>query len=253
MSGIQDFLGGVSAIETNVDIVFVIDATDSMKPIIDKVKESTLHFHEQLTKVLEQTGKHVSKLRVKVNWFRDFYYDGNFAYGESDFFELPGQEEDFKDFVSQIEAKGGGDDPETSLEALALAMKTNWVQDGARKRHIIVLFTDASAHQFEEYENLKAEAEKKGCSVTSYPEGMPKSLEEFFNQWLCIDEEQESLALNQMSKTGRRLIIYAPDAYPWSDMAATLNLVQVENIEEKSGGSTIEMDEVMSLIGFSMS
>ena len=252
MSDMQDFLGGATAVETNVDIVFVIDATKSMDPIIEMVKDSTMHFHEELTKVLEASGKRVNKLRVKVNWFRDFYFDGDQAYGESEFFNLPGDEEAFRDFVSSIEAKGGGDDPETSLEALTLAMRTNWVQDGTKKRHIIVLFTDASAHPFEDYDELKAKAEAKGCKVTSYPENMPKSLDEFFNDWVCIDS-QESLGSCNMSPTGRRLIIYAPDSYPCSDLTATLNYVQIENIEQQSGGDSIEMGEVMSQIAFSMS
>lgn len=34
----QDMLGGNLMIDTNVDIVFVIDVTESMRPLIDKVK-----------------------------------------------------------------------------------------------------------------------------------------------------------------------------------------------------------------------
>ena len=50
----QDMLGSDGQmIDTNVDIVFVIDATESMQPLIDKVKSLTLSFREELERGLE--------------------------------------------------------------------------------------------------------------------------------------------------------------------------------------------------------
>lgn len=42
------------------------------------------------------------------------------------------------------------DEPESGLEALALAMGSDWETSGTSKRHAIVLFTDASAHPLEQ-------------------------------------------------------------------------------------------------------
>ena len=45
----QEMLGASNMnIDTNVDIVFVIDATESMQPLIDKVKESDPFFQRRV-------------------------------------------------------------------------------------------------------------------------------------------------------------------------------------------------------------
>ena len=107
---------------TNADIVFVIDATDSMSPILNIVKNFTMSLHEKVIQGLQQYHRKIKQLRVKVIAFRDYYCDGRMALHESPFFYLPEENADFKDFVTRIEAKGGGDEPERGLEALALAM-----------------------------------------------------------------------------------------------------------------------------------
>ena len=52
MTNMQEMLGsmgeGEEGIATNVDIVFVIDATRSMQTTIDMVKESALSFQDKL-------------------------------------------------------------------------------------------------------------------------------------------------------------------------------------------------------------
>ena len=147
----QDMLGSDGQmIDTNVDIVFVIDATESMQPLIDKVKSLTLSFREELERGLEKNKRRIHNLRSKVIVFRDYYVDDKYAMEESRFFILPEEKQDFHNFVSKIRAGGGGDEPESGLEALALALRSDFVKEGKKKRHIIVLFTDASAQEFEQ-------------------------------------------------------------------------------------------------------
>ncbi len=260
MADMQDMLGMGAmdeGIETNVDIVFVIDATKSMTPMIDKVKNATLTFQDELYRELEKNKRIVNNLRGKVTWFRDFYYDGKYAYGESKFFELPEEKEDFHDFVAGIEAAGGGDEPESSLEALTLAMRSDFTQEGERKRHIIVLFTDEEAHRFEDYDRLVAEASKEGCEPEMYPENMPKDLGGFYNAWYGNAENEGVLGTDgnrtKLDSSGRRLVICAPDAYPWTDME--IDLENILRVELKKGGSgeDLDMSQVYPMIAMSMS
>ena len=80
---LQDALGAVT---TYVDIVFCIDCTGSMAPIIDTVKDLTLGFYDDLIKTMADTyQRRVETLRVKVIAFRDYYCDGNRAMQESKF------------------------------------------------------------------------------------------------------------------------------------------------------------------------
>lgn len=260
MADMQDMLGAMGSseegIDTNVDIVFVIDATRSMQTTIDMVKTSALSFHKDLNACLKNVGRIVKNLRIKVVWFRDFYYDGWFAYGESKFFELPEEQEDFHDFVTDINEAGGGDEPESALEALTLAMRSDFVQEGNKKRHIIVLFTDAEAHAFEDYDRLVEEAAKKGCKPELYPKDMPKDLSEFYNAWQGNSMSQDALGSDgettKLDSTGRRLVLFAPNAYPWTDMEVELENTIRKPIEAREGGAELDMSEVYSMIAYSL-
>ena len=253
----QEMLGASNVdIDTNVDIVFAIDATESMQPLIDKVKSLTLSFREELEKGLKENRRIIKNLRIKVIVFRDYYVDDKYAMEESQFFILPEEKQEFYNFVSQIKAGGGGDEPESGLEALALALRSDFVKDGDKNRHLIVLFTDAAAHPFEDYDELTAEAAKKGCKPTMYPKNMPKNISEFYNAWEGNAMNQDALGCDgentKLDADGRRIVLFAPNDYPWCDMEVNLSHVIRKDIEAGQGGSELEMNEVYTLIAYSM-
>ena len=103
----------------HVDIVFCIDATESMDPVLDSVKNNALNFYRDFQQVMEQKHKRVDQLRVRVVVFRDYLADGRQAMLVTNFFTLPDQSSELETCLRSIEAKGGGDDPEDGLEALA--------------------------------------------------------------------------------------------------------------------------------------
>ena len=103
-----------------------------------------------------------------------------------------------------------------------MAMKSDFVQKGEKKRHIIILFTDAAAHPFEDYDKLTAEAARKGYKPTIYPENMPKDIYELYNVWEG-NTEDFSKEVTTLDKTGRRLVLFAPNEYPWADMGIDLS------------------------------
>ncbi|MBO4556465.1 MAG: VWA domain-containing protein [Elusimicrobiales bacterium] len=238
--GMQDMLGEIRSIDTNVDIVFAVDATGSMEPLIEKVKQLTVSLKDDIEKGLEDKHRKINNLRVKVIAFRDYYVDGDGAMEESDFFILPEEEDDFRDFVSNIRAGGGGDEPESGLEALALALRSDFVQDGDKKRHIIVLFTDASAHPLEK---------QKDGVPSNYPANMFKNLHEFYNKW---GVGQESLGMSsyeeQMSRNAKRLILFAPNVYPWDEIEANFDNTIRKDMDKGNNGRDLKLDDVIALI-----
>lgn len=185
--------------EYTVDIVFCIDSTGSMGPIITKVKEAALRFHDDLDAVMREKSKAIDTLRVRVIGFRDYWADGVRAMSESPFFTLPDERDRFARCVEDLVADGGGDEPESGLEALALAIKSSWAKTGDKRRELVVVWTDASAHALD-----------KGAKPSGYPAGLPADFDELTDMW-------EGQAL--MSKHGKRLIVYAPDAEPWTKIA----------------------------------
>ena len=116
----------MQGLKYTVDIVMCIDATGSMAPIIDKVKSHATSFYEDLMHVMQTKSKAIDKLRVRVIAYRDYYYDGDESMSSSSFFELPEQKEAFFGFVNNIVAEGGGYEPECGLEAISMAIKSDW-------------------------------------------------------------------------------------------------------------------------------
>lgn len=243
---IQTPLGGIS---TFVDIVFCIDLTASMAPLINTVKELTLNLYDDLIKEMrEKKSRIVKQLRVKVIGFRDFYCDGQYALEESSFFTLPEQKNEFSSFVRKLEAKGGGDEPENALEAIALAMKSNWVKvtnsNTEKARNVVIVFTDASAHPLEKQLDGVDE---------NYPKGMLKSYNELYEAWCGQGSLAGSTGEYVMDKMAERLVIFAPeDAYPWSDMAEEIDYAAFVPISAAKGGAEIGKRTIIAQISGSI-
>lgn len=227
----------------NVDIVFVIDATESMQPLIDTVRNFTLTFHETLTKALAEKHKSIQNLRTKVIVFRDYYIDDKDAMQESRFFLLPEESREFYDFVSSIREGGGGDEPESGLEALALAMQPkDFVADGEKRRHIIVLFTDASAHPFEQQQYGVPE---------NYPNNMPQNMLELKQVWgeaeISLGSARSRELGGAMNYSAKRMVIFAPEVKPWTDIRV-FSQVQLVPIDRGNGGAELTADQILPKI-----
>lgn len=207
-----------------VDMVLCIDKTGSMKPIIDRVKANALKFDSDLQKYMLEKGRPVDKLRVKVIAFGDIYHDKGAWLNESDFFTLPDQKEAFRGFVNSIVAGGGGDEPENGLEALAIAANSAWTTEGDRRRHLVVVWTDTSAHPLE----LRTSHDTGGVTI---PSNVPSSLGGLIELW---NDPQK------MSAKDKRAVVFAPDADPWSNLYEELeNMV---HIPTRAGEGMGEMD-----------
>lgn len=188
----------------NVDIVMCIDGTASMRPIIDQVKANALSFYKKFVDAMEENDKKAEALRIKVIVFRDYGCDDQ-PMEESEFFTLPDQADEFNAYVNGIEVKGGGDLPENALEAIALALKSKWTTGGNKRRHAILVFTDAAALPL---------GERAAC--VGYPAGMPADLAELGAWW---EGTEQTLDSTYQPNAGR-LVAFAPNAYPWTDIQA---------------------------------
>lgn len=215
----------------NVDIIMCIDTTGSMQPVIDTVKRSALSFYDDLKRTLDSKSKIIDNLRVKIIDYRDIYVDGPSSIRESSFFRLPDDLAGFEAFVRPMTAQGGGDEPESGLEALSCAIQSDWVLEGHKQRHVIIVYTDASAHP------LDAAISKPA----HYPPGLPRDFNELTDLW----EEA-------MIHSAKRMILFAPDAYPWSEMASDWdNLVHWPS-QAGDGLSEVDYSTILDLIANSV-
>jgi len=119
-----------------VDIVFVMDVTESMQPYIDAVKQNIISFAQEL-------AANNRDYRLGLVTFEDYviskYPDSNSPYRSA----MTSDVHQFIDWVSGLHAGGGGDIPEDQLDALAYAASFPFRPEA---EGIIILVTDAPPH-----------------------------------------------------------------------------------------------------------
>lgn len=216
-----------------VDIVFCIDVTGSMTPIIDQVKTNALRFYDDVQKNLTDKGKNVDQLRVRILAFRDFAADGAAAMQESPFYELPGEQAAFSDFVNALIAEGGGDAPESGLEALALAIGSPWTTGGDRRRQVIVVWTDQPAQPL---------------GAVALPADLASRVPSNFSDLTDLWEDEQG----PMGSSAKRLIMFAPDGPGWSDVSGVWENVVHHPSQAGGGLSEVDYGTIIDSIGNSV-
>jgi von Willebrand factor type A domain len=216
-----------------VDIVFCIDVTGSMDPIIDAVKANALRFYDDVQENLTAKGKNVDELRVRVIAFRDFAADGEAALEESPFYRLPEERGTFSEFVNGLIAQGGGDAPESGLEAVALAMNSEWTTRGDRRRQVVVVWTDQPANPLD---------------PTVVPAELRARVPGDFSALTDLWED----AQGPLGASSKRLILFAPDGPGWSDISAVWENVVHHPSQAGGGLSDVDYGTIVDSIGNSV-
>ena len=216
-----------------VDIVFCVDVTGSMTPILDQVKANALRFFGDVQSNLTAKGKTIDELRVRVVAFRDIVADGEAALQESPFFELPAEETGFSGFVNGLVAEGGGDAPESGLEAVALAMTSPWTTRGDRRRQVIVVWTDQPAHSLD---------------ASAVPPALAGRVPADFSALTDVWEDPQG----PLGSSSKRLIVFAPDGPGWSDISGVWENVVHHPSQAGGGLSDVDYGTIIDSIGNSV-
>ena len=227
-----------NALQYAVDIVMCIDATGSMAHTLEEVKGNALGFDRRLAEAMAGKGKAISQLRLKVIAFRDFGDRPEDAIQQTDFLVFPDQAPEYERFVKGLRPDGGGDVPESGLEALALALQAPWERGLDRRRHVVVVFTDAPAHPLGSPTQTRSRL---------YPQSIPRSMDALFEQWGFA---QSGSAL--MENGAKRLLMFAPEESPWTEIADDWNNTLFFPSEAGEGLEEYEMDEIINTIANSL-
>lgn len=124
------------ATKRQADIMFVLDCTGSMQGEIDAIRDAMVSF----TETIKSDGVRV---RVGLVEFRDRLINEEhraLKFAGEVFTDNPDL---FRQQVTPLKAGGGGDEPESSLDALMLALQQPFSPDAQK---VIVLVTDAPPH-----------------------------------------------------------------------------------------------------------
>lgn len=221
-----------------IDIVFCIDGTASMSECIDSVKDNARKFEADFSEAMTRLNSDIDAVRVKVIVFRDYGCDGNGAMQISKFFTLPQDEDEYANYVSAIQAKGGGDGPENGFEALYYAMKSEFAA-GDDDRQLIVMFTDADALDLGERNDSE-----------NYPRNMigPEDLKKMWYGMQGLEDNAEFL--NQLTK---RLVIFAPAGTKYDNLGRDWKFTWFKATAMEGGMGEIDFSEVIDLMAKSAS
>jgi len=181
------------------DIVFLLDISGSMQPCIDALKSNIGMFVDTLSQKNANNASPIEDWRAKVVGYRDFtdteaapFEDNPFV---RDAVALKGQ-------LARLVAQGGGDEPESLLDAmfriasLEVSDDAPGEEDPDRWRHrhratrMVVVFTDASFHP------RMSIPEAKGCGFEDVANliGQHKIFTNFFAPDLpCYQETFQGL------------------------------------------------------------
>ena len=147
----QDSLGRKKGI---ADIVFLIDISGSMQVCIDALKNNIGVLVENMVNPGANASAVVTDWRIKVCGYRDASQDGSLWWEEKPFTPDVSQ---VRADIDALEAKGGGDEPESLLDGLWTLAKLPAAAKGEaadanswRHHHdaarCVIAFTDASCH-----------------------------------------------------------------------------------------------------------
>lgn len=172
---------GSESTQINAFITLCIDTTGAMSGFSYEACRLPELIRPALENRVAELGCAVGELRVSFVFFKDYSCDCEPLF-ETEVFALPGDEEAMRDMLRHFtydRSGGGGDLPESSLEAMFVALK----RDGELAepyRRVIGLYTDGPCR-------LPGDE----CSMSSplYPEDMPSELESFYSAFASAEPE----------------------------------------------------------------
>jgi len=134
------------------DIVFLMDVTGSMQSCIDALKANLSSFVDTLSSTNANNGSPIKDWRAKVVGYRDFEDDAATAIEDHPFVRDTAA---LRAQLDSLQATGGGDEPESLLDAMYLVAGMEATADAPgveeegkwrhkhQARRVVVIFTDA--------------------------------------------------------------------------------------------------------------
>jgi len=143
----------------DLDLMFVLDATESMKDYIENAKQEMIEF-------LKVCDFSFASTRVGLILYKD--YGDDFVVKEACVFTS--KLEKFVKVLSEVKVGGGGDIPEAVYEGLFLALRESWREDENVIKKI-VLVGDAPPHNKPKgkvkKEDVEAKAKERGVEINT--------------------------------------------------------------------------------------
>ena len=137
--------------DTTLDVMFIMDITGSMGMWLGEAKNNITTIIEEIT-----DSNPCANIRISFVGYRD-YVEVSKPEGQYVSIDFTGNIHEVEEFISNIDAYGGGDEPEDIAGAFKLALDMNWQS----KARYAVLVCDAPCHG-SQYHNVVYDKYKMG-------------------------------------------------------------------------------------------
>ena len=202
-----------------------------MNAHLDRIKRSILKFVNDVHDDLLSKACNIGEMRVKLIAFRDYIVNKEHAMLLTDFYTLPTEFKAFERDLFSLTTKGGGDECEDGLEALAYAIRSKWSYEWMRRRQVIVVWSDAETHPL-----------RHGESCEFYPKGMAENFQELALWWGDHDHP------GCMDEGAKRLVLFTPDTPNWNTISQNWSNVLHFPSEAGVGMTNEEFREILGII-----
>ncbi len=212
-------------------VIFILDRTGSMRRFIQPAKKRIITMCSDLRKVMQEKNYDISSLKAVVIDFGDLYFEKDWIH-VSPVFELtddPLAEEAFANYVNSIHAHGGGGDgPESSLEALNVALNMVELEGFEdRNRYCYVVLSDAAGHELDD-------TRRRTCRW--YPQDIAENMDDLNVRWLYPKWD--------IRPRDMRMLLFTPNCYPWNEMAQKMERVNWCESIAGNGLAELSMDTI---------
>lgn len=204
---IQDMLGDLGdfpEIKTSADIIFVLDSSNPYD-----YEEVIFSFVEKLCFDFEKISHKPDKIRMDIVWHNT--NENSVFFDRMGFTEITEDTSVIQTYFRDLGTKKHNKNV-TAMKALDEALRSKWNCDGDRLRHIIVLITDHSDPIDKEH------------------------LMDFYLDWdsaKCLGSQPGDDGWGRytwLDKRGKRLILVAPDEFPYDEMGVELDyVIRIDN------------------------
>lgn len=188
-------------IKRNIDIVLCIDGSSSIGNFIHYFQNNLSIFYSFLKNKYENKGVIVSHVRIKLICFRNFGLDREKSLFYTKFYNLPKEQSEIDKKILSIIPQGGSPNGNSGLEALAMAISSEWHSNSPKSRQIIILFSDT----------IPQELGEVNLDKPQYPLPKLKNFEELTDWW-------EDKDLDKIGQRSKKLILFAPDRGYWAEI-----------------------------------
>lgn len=133
-----------------VDIVFCIDFSGNNRDFLKQFKILFPNLVNDIKNEFTIKDKYVEVVRIRFLGFNDLIEESI----ESNFFIIPGQEDELDFFLIQFQSKGGGEGYTIGIKSLESAIKSKWTFRANRNRHIILYYSNNKTQETVDWDML---------------------------------------------------------------------------------------------------